>query len=110
MSDETKSILLNREVIAIDQDPLGKEGDRAYKTGPLEVWSKPLAGDAMAVALFNRTIAATRITMRLKDVGWHGSAVARDLWAHEDVGILSGEKTFVVPGHGVVMLRLARSK
>jgi alpha-galactosidase len=110
MNAETKNILMNKEVIAVDQDALGKEGDRAYATGPLEVWAKPLAGDAMAVALFNRTTGATRMTLRLKDVGWKGEATARDLWAHEDVGILSGEKTFVVPGHGVVMLRLSRPR
>jgi alpha-galactosidase len=106
MNDETKSVLLNKEVIAVDQDSLGKEGDRAYAAGPLEIWSKPLAGDAMAVALFNRTTIATHMTLRLKDVGWNGSAATRDLWAHENIGVLSGEKTFVVPAHGVVMLRL----
>jgi alpha-galactosidase len=110
MSVETKNILLNKEVIAVDQDVLGKEGDRAYAAGPLEVWAKPLSGDAMAVALFNRTTGATRMTLRLKDVGWTGEAAARDLWAHEDVGILSGEKTFVVSGHGVVMLRLSPAR
>ncbi len=108
MSPETKSILLNKEIIAVDQDPLGKEGDRVSAVGPLEVWSKPLAGGAMAVALFNRTTGATQMTLRLKDVGWKGTAVARDLWNHQDDGLLSGEKTYTVPGHGVVMLRLTQ--
>jgi alpha-galactosidase len=108
MSDETKNVLLNREVIAVDQDALGKQGDRAYAAGPLEVWARPLAGDAMAVALFNRTTGATRTTLRLKDVSWQGPAAARDLWTHQDLGIVSGEKIFTVPGHGVVMLRLTR--
>ena len=110
MSDETKNILLNKEVIAVDQDALGKEGDRAYAAGPLEVWSKPLVGDAMAVALFNRTTGATRMTLHLKDVGWRGEAAARDLWTHQDIGVLSGDKTFIVPPHGVVMLRLSRPR
>ena len=110
MSDETKSVLLNKEVIAIDQDSLGKEGDRAYAAGPLEVWSRPLKGDAMAVALFNRTTIATHMTLRLKDVGWNGPAAARDLWAHEDIGVLPGEKIFIVPAHGVVMLRLTHPR
>jgi alpha-galactosidase len=108
MSDVTKSILLNKDVIAVDQDPLGKEGERAYQDGPLEVWNKPLANGAMAVALFNRTSGATHMTLRLKDVGWHGAAAARDLWSHEDLGVLSNEKTFIVPGHGTTMLRLTR--
>jgi alpha-galactosidase len=106
MSDETKSILLNRDAIAVDQDALGKQGDRAYAAGPLEVWAKPLAGDAMAVALFNRTTGAARMTLRLRDLNWQGRADARDLWKHEDLGGVSGEETFTVSGHGVVMLRL----
>jgi alpha-galactosidase len=108
MSDETRNILLNREIIAVDQDALGKEGDRAWAAGPLEVWTKPLAGNALAVALFNRTTGAVRMTLHLKYVGWQGPAAARDLWTHDDLGVISGEKTFTVPGHGVVMLRLSR--
>ncbi len=108
MTEETKSILMNREVIAVDQDPLGRQGDCAYKQGPLEVWTKPLEGNAMAVALFNRTTGAARMTLRLRDVGWQGRAAARDLWTHEDTGVVNDETTVTVPGHGVVMLRLTR--
>jgi alpha-galactosidase len=106
MTEETKSILMNREVVAVDQDALGREGDRAYAEGPLEVWAKPLAGGAMAVALFNRTTGAARMTLRLKDAGWQGRAEARDLWRHEDAGELKDESTWTVLGHGVVLLRL----
>jgi alpha-galactosidase len=108
MTAETKNILMNKEVIAVDQDPLGKEGERAYAAGPLEVWAKPLEGGAKAVALFNRLSGATRMTLRLKDVGWRGPAAARDLWTHEDVGVINGDYTVTVPAHGVVMLRLSR--
>ena len=53
MSAETKSILTNKDVIAIDQDPLGKQGDRVSAEDPFEVWSKPLKDGSVAVALFN---------------------------------------------------------
>jgi alpha-galactosidase len=109
MSTGTKSILLNREVIAVDQDALGKQGIRAYKEGPLEVWSKPLKGGDLAVALFNRTTWGARMTLRLKDVGWDGEAAAFDLWTHKDIGTLNGEWSVTVPTHGVVMLRLTHS-
>lgn len=107
MSAETKNILLNKEIIAVDQDPQGRQGDRAYAEGPLEVWSKPLQGGDMAVALFNRIHGATRMTLRLDGVGWHGPAVARNLWTHESVGTIAGSYTVTVPGHGVVLLRLS---
>jgi len=107
MTPETKSILTNKEVIAVNQDTLGKEGDRAYEVGPLEVWSRPLAGGDVAVALFNGIRSPTEMTLKLSAIGWHGSAVARDLWAHKDVGAINGEYTVMVPAHGVVMLRLS---
>lgn len=110
MTPETKSILLNKEVIAVDQDSLGKQGDRAYEDGPLQVWTKPLSGGDLAVALFNGTGDPTKMTLRLADVGWHGPAAARDLWAHKDVGTLREDYTVMVPGQGVVMLRLTHAK
>jgi alpha-galactosidase len=106
MSAETRNILLNKDIIAVDQDPLGRQGDRAYAEGPLEVWSKPLQGGDVAVALFNRIEGTTRMTLRLDAIGWHGPAIARNLWTHESVGNIAGNYTVAVPGHGVVMLRL----
>ena len=108
MSPETKSILLNKEVIAIDQDPLGKQGDRAYATGPLEVWTKPLKGGAVAIALFNRTSEAASMNLELAKIGWHGRAKAHDLWEHRDLGVVNTNYTAIVPAHGVVLLRLSK--
>jgi alpha-galactosidase len=110
MTPETRSILMNKEVVAIDQDPLGKQGDRAHETGPLEVWSKPLAGGDLAVGLFNGIRLPTEMTLNLNAVGWHGPAKARDLWTHREIGVIDGEYRVMVPAHGVVMLRLSRPK
>jgi alpha-galactosidase len=54
MPPETLAILTNREVIAVDQDKLGKQGSRAWKSGDQEIWTRLLSGGAMAVAIFNR--------------------------------------------------------
>jgi alpha-galactosidase len=110
MTAETKSILLNGEVIAVDQDALGRQGDRAYAEGLLEVWTRPLADGGLAVGLFNRTTYPARMTLRLKDVGWQGPAAGRDLWAHKDIGVLSPASTFTVPTRGVVMLKLTHPR
>jgi alpha-galactosidase len=107
MSPDTKSILLNKEVIAIDQDPLGKQGDRAYATGPLEVWTKPLEGGAVAAGMFNRTSEAASMNLDLAKIGWHGRAKARDLWEHRNLGEVNTNYTAIVPAHGVVLLRLS---
>ncbi len=53
MKPEIKAILTNRDVIAIDQDKLGKQGTRVYSDGEVEVWTRHLAGGALAVAVLN---------------------------------------------------------
>ena len=108
MDATTKSILMNRDVIAIDQDSLGIQGDRVSAIGPFEIWMKPLQGGDKAVALFNRSEAVYPITLKLKDMGFSGHAHARDLWSHKDIGSLQDSYTATVPSHGVVMLRLSR--
>src|SRR5689334_4381635 len=54
MDEVTRSILLNKDVIAVDQDKLGVQGHRAAKDGDSEIWVKPLSGGAKALLLFNR--------------------------------------------------------
>ncbi len=105
MDATTKSILMNKEVIAVDQDELGAQG---YRVGPPQIWAKPLKGGAKAVALFNFVIddSAEPLTLHFKDVGFDGPVHARDLWAHKDLGVLKDSYTIIVPKGGVVMLRL----
>ncbi|MBS1803231.1 MAG: glycoside hydrolase family 27 protein [Acidobacteria bacterium] len=105
MDETTKSILMNREVIAIDQDKLGVQGSRV---GPLQVWIKPLADGSKAVALFNFVTddVPQPITLRLEDIGFPGPVQARDLWAHKDLGTLRDSYTVTPPKGGVVLLRV----
>jgi alpha-galactosidase len=105
MDETTKSILMNKEVIAVDQDSLGIQGSRIE---PPQVWVKPLSGGAKAVALFNYVTddEAEPFTLMLKDLGFSGPVHARDLWAHKDLGVLHSSYTVTVPQGGVVMLRM----
>ncbi len=105
MDTITKSILINREVIAVDQDKLGVQGTRI---GPPQVWVKPLSGGAKAVAIFNYVTddEAEPQTFYFKEAGFNGPVHVRDLWAHKDLGILHGSYTVTVPEGGVVMLRI----
>jgi len=98
-------MLMNKEVIAVDQDSLGIQGSRIE---PPQVWVKPLSGGAKAVALFNYVTddEAEPFTLMLKDLGFSGPVHARDLWAHKDLGVLEGSYTVTVPQGGVVMLRM----
>jgi alpha-galactosidase len=99
MPADILAILTNKEVVAVDQDSLGKQGGRVSKNGDLEVWSRPLAGGRMAVGLFNRGTDHAKVTFPIKS-----SKNVRDLWAHADRGKTSGEFSADVAGHGVVML------
>ncbi len=107
MSPETLSILTNRDVIAIDQDALGKQGDRVSATGPFEIWSKPLKDGSKAVALFNRGEDGEEMTLRVADVGFAPGAKAHDVWGGRDL-ILQDAFTTRVPKHGVVLLRISK--
>ncbi|HEY4011249.1 MAG TPA: glycoside hydrolase family 27 protein [Acidobacteriaceae bacterium] len=106
MSSETASILMNREVIAVDQDPLGKQGDRVYAEGPIEVWSRPLTGHAVAVGIFNREGRALTAHVDFKRLGFHEPVHARDLWLHKDLGSLPSLYNVEIPAHAVLMLRV----
>jgi alpha-galactosidase len=106
MTVDTKEILLNKEVIAIDQDPLGQQGRRVKKTGDLEVWSKQLSDGGRAVALLNRGATAAKISVAWSDVGYPDALTAsvRDLWAAKDLPKQRGSYAAEVPSHGVVMV------
>ncbi len=107
MSDTTKSILLNKEVIAIDQDPLGKQAS-PVKNGDLETWVKPLKDGGVAVGVVNLGASPATATVKAADLGLKGSPKsARDLWKHADVKFTDGAYSAEVPSHGVLMLRVA---
>ena len=108
MSADTREILLNKDVIAIDQDPLGQQGRRVKKTGDLEVWSKQLQDGGRAVALINRSPSAAKISVAWTDIGYPAavSASVRDLWTKKESSSVKGEYSAEVPSHGVVMVRI----
>ena len=109
MDGQTRSILLNQEVIAVDQDPLGRQGDRMRSEGPLELWARPLKDGSKAVAIFNRGRSAMSFQFSFRELGFRGKMRVRDLWLHRDMGVEPGQDRVWVPKHGVVMLRVWRA-
>jgi alpha-galactosidase len=108
MSPEIKEILTNKEVIAINQDPLGREAHRAWKQGDREIWSKPLQDGSRAVLLLNRGPAESEITVPWIAIAYpdHLAASVRDLWAHQDLGKFAGKFSAKVPAHDVVVVTI----
>jgi alpha-galactosidase len=103
---ETMAILANKEVIAIDQDALGKEATRIAKEGDSEIWARPLADGGYAVGLFNRGPEPAKITTKWSDLGITRAVSVRDLWKHSDEGDSTISLTADVASHGVTLLRI----
>jgi alpha-galactosidase len=107
MTEETKAILMNTEVIAIDQDKAVQPVRKISEDGTSIVLARPLAGGAMAVGLFNRGEAPAEISVKWEAIGMKVKK-ARDLWLHQDLKVSPGGYTATVPRHGVVLLRVSR--
>ncbi|MGD1221809.1 NPCBM/NEW2 domain-containing protein [Streptomyces krungchingensis] len=107
-SAATFDILDNKEVIAVDQDPLGKQGAVVSSTGGRWVVSKEMKDGSRAVALFNETGSAQRIATTAQAVGLPAADAytQRDLWRHKSYNT-AGTISATVPAHGTVLFRVA---
>ncbi len=111
MTDEIKSILMNAEVIAVNQDKAVKPARKIAEAGTSVILAKPLADGSMAVGLFNRGEDDAPLTLTWSALGLAGKKLqARDLWAHQPVEVAADSYTVRVPKHGVVMLRVSVAK
>jgi alpha-galactosidase len=112
MKPEIKAILTNKDVIAIDQDPLGKQGTRAYSDGEVEVWTRHLAGGAMAIGILNagdNLYSSHPFHLSLTKLGLHGAQTAKDLWTGKDV-TLTNEMPIELASHDILLVRIAAPK
>ena len=105
-SPETTALLTNRDVIAIDQDPLGRAGRRVVQRGPLEIWTRSLEGKRTAVGLFNRGPSPAKVEATFAELGLTGRFAASDVWAQRSVAAVEGSVSAEVEPHGVALLVL----
>jgi alpha-galactosidase len=107
-SDATFGILGNKEVIAVDQDPLGKQGTVLSSAGGRWVVGKEMKDGSRAVALFNETGSAQRISTTARAVGLPeaDAYTLRDLWQHRTYNT-AGTISATVPAHGTVLVRVS---
>lgn len=104
MSDTDRRILTNREVIAIDQDPAGKQARRLYQHGDSSVWIKPLANGSIAVGMFNNGEASRPLSFDLRRLGLGDEIALRDLWKEEELGRHGGIFSRDLPAHGSMLI------
>lgn len=109
MSEETREILTNPEVLAINQDASGLQAQLLFEKDSLQVWAKHLNGSQskeFAVALLNQGITPANISIRWKDLNIVGKAKVRDLWTRRDLGVMDSLYTASVAGHGVSLIKV----
>jgi alpha-galactosidase len=107
MSAETHAILTNSDVLAIDQDPLGKQATRVRDDGDQEVWAKPLADGGEAIVLLNRGAAPAQIAVSWAEAGPKaGASKMRNLWTHKEQPVQPDGYSATVPAHDVVLIRI----
>ncbi|MCX6539874.1 MAG: NPCBM/NEW2 domain-containing protein [Acidobacteria bacterium] len=106
----TVNLLGNPEVLAVNQDVLGKAAGRLAGDGRYDVWAKPLSDGTMAVGLFNRGPEPTTVAVKLSALGLSGSQPVRDLWLHRDLGSATDQFSATVPRHGAVLIKIGRPR
>ncbi|GAB2542867.1 glycoside hydrolase family 27 protein [Rhodanobacter koreensis] len=108
MSPEVRAVLTNRDVIAIDQDPLGRQGTRAYADGEMEVWTRPLVGGGVAVAILNlgtERYSTHPFHLDLARLGLKGTQHGKDLWTGKPI-TLEDSQPILMKEHDVLLVRL----
>ena len=108
MKPEIKAILTNRDVIAIDQDALGRQGVRAYSDGEVEVWTRQLQGGAIAVAIVaagDSRYSTHPFHLNLAKLGLHGPQAGKNLWTGKPI-TLTDNQPIEIESHDVLLVRI----
>lgn len=106
LDDFTLNLLTNDEVIAIDQDPLGKQATPVIKEGDVQVWVKELADGTKAVGIFNLGTQTASYSLSMEKAGLQTGLPVRDLWRQKSLGKSGKEMECKIPSHGVLLLRI----
>ena len=119
LTDFELRLFANEEVIAMNQDPLGRPAMRVYERRRqalqaeqpqhnARIWARPLADDSVAIGFFNLAECGDLLSMDLKDLGFSGSVSARNLWERRDIGRVEGRLSIEVPAHGAQLVLVKR--
>jgi alpha-galactosidase len=103
----TLNLLTNDEVLAVDQDPLGRQAAQVVVVGRRQVWVKELADGSRAVGLFNLSRREQSVTVEWSRLGLTGAQRVRDLWRQKELGTAAERFSAAVPRHGVVLIKVS---
>jgi hypothetical protein len=106
LDDFTLNLITNDEVIAIDQDKLGKQASRVMNVDSVQVWKKDLADGNVAVGIFNVSTENKDFDLDFAKIGLKGKLKLRDVWRQRDIGEYEGNYKLRLPAHGVKLLKI----
>ena len=112
MKPEIKDILTKKEVIAIDQDKLGKQGRRVYSEGEVDVWERDLSGGTKAIAVLNAgsdRLSTHPFHLSLSKLDLHGGQKGKNLWTGQDI-TLADNMPIEIPSHDILLVRIEQPK
>lgn len=122
MTKETKDILTNAEVVAVDQDKLGVQGFKMFDYGDVEIWAKPLSNDEWAFCFLNRSNTPQPVELKWKENNIYDGVsgknaefnkttfIIRDLWAKKALGTTDEAFKGIIPGHDVILIKITPKK
>ena len=109
MTEQTTEIMTNKEIIALDQDNSYSQARKIFSASTIEVWEKRLGdkqGKTKAIAIINRGEVSKEYTFDALKLGINTKSSIRDLWMHKELGKIATKKTFSIPKHGIVVLKI----
>jgi hypothetical protein len=104
----TLNLLTNDEVLAIDQDVLGKQARQIIKKDDHQVWVKELEDGNKAIGIFNLSDDYQNISVNWNEIGLPAKQKARDLWRQKDLGVFENSFTTKVAPHGVTLIKVSK--
>ncbi|MCX6168959.1 MAG: putative Ig domain-containing protein [Ignavibacteriales bacterium] len=104
----TLNLLTNDEVLAIDQDPLGKQATPKIKKDNIQVWVKDLEDGSKSIGIFNTGDVSQKFVLNFSEIGLDTKTKIRDLWRQKNLGEFDEKFGTIIPSHGVVLIKSSK--
>ncbi len=105
MDEDIRSILTKKQVIAINQDPLGKQAEKVFEMNKIEYWRKPMSDGSVVIGILNRQNNPVEITLKWENIGLQGYQMVKDIWMNVSIGVLDKLMTVIIPAHDVQLIQ-----
>jgi alpha-galactosidase len=108
LEPDTASLLMNPEVLAVNQDPLGIPAGRVKQIGRCDIWTKRLADSSLAVSVINRGSSLQELRLKARDIGLRDTPkLARNLWTQQDVADFKADLPLEIKPHETILLKVS---